>query len=179
MTQLTPPSRSDRTRAHSVVVIREASLDSADAVTVSGLVRAYLERTETEKRAHGAAASGSGYPLTPPHEREVSDPRTAYAGCVTLIAEVDRQPAGVVIVKVGGGVAEIKRLWADADLRGIGVGGALLDTALSVSESDARLSVWHWRTAAIRLYESRGFERVASWEDRAGLVCMVRRADER
>lgn len=161
--------------------LREADW-SVDVGAVSDLVREYLAQTESEKREHGVAdvpaASGTlaGRRLPARYERELLDPRTAYAGCTTFLAEFDDRPAGVVIVRADGGRAEIKRLWADPELRGRGVGSALLDAALSLASNEFRLSVWEWRTAAIRLYESRGFERVASWDDRPGLVCMVRSA---
>jgi ribosomal protein S18 acetylase RimI-like enzyme len=89
----------------------------------------------------------------------------------------EQGPVGVVIVRVDGGEAEIKRLWADPNLRGRGLGSALLDAALALTTGRVRLSVWEWRAPAIRLYESRGFERVASWDDREGLICMERPAE--
>lgn len=155
--------------------MRHASWDGADVDDVGSLVRAYLLQTETEKVEHDTAESSSSMGMLPSgYEREVADPRSAYAECTTLIAEVDERAAGVAVVRITGGDAEIKRLWADPDVRGRGVGSALLDAALSLTDGSVRLSVWEWRTAAIRLYESRGFGRVASWDDRRGLVCMVR-----
>jgi ribosomal protein S18 acetylase RimI-like enzyme len=54
----------------------------------------------------------------------------------------------------------------------------VLDAALRDAEdlgaSAVRLSVWEWREGAVRLYGSRGFERVSSWDDRERLLCMVR-----
>nr|WP_328823960.1 GNAT family N-acetyltransferase [Microbacterium hydrocarbonoxydans] len=165
------PLHSDRRSPH----LRETDWGGDDVGTVSDLVRAYLVQTESEKRKHGLRqTSVSGAALPERYEREVRDPRTAYAGCTTFLAEFDDRPAGVVIVRTHGGVSEITRLWADPELRGRGIGSALLDAALSRTRDAVRLSVWEWRTAAIRLYESRGFERVASWDDRPGLVCMLR-----
>lgn len=158
--------------------IRESLWSEGDTAAVSALVRAYLLQTEAEKHEHGRAESSAPLPLLPPrYEPEVRDPQTAYTDCTTLLADVEQRPAGVVIARVDGGGAEIKRLWADPDFRGLGVGSALLDAALKLTSDQVRLSVWEWRTAAISLYESRGFERVDSWDDRGGLLCMVRPAN--
>ncbi|KQR38432.1 hypothetical protein ASF80_02610 [Microbacterium sp. Leaf159] len=142
---------------------------------MSALVRTYLLQTEAEKHEHGRAESPVSIAALPPrYEREVADPRDSYADCTTMVAMIERQPVGVVIIRIDGGDAEIKRLWTDPDFRGRGLGSALLDAALALTSGRVRLSVWDWRAPAIRLYESRGFERVASWDDREGLVCMMR-----
>lgn len=140
---------------------------------MSELVRTYLLQTETEKIEHGQAECPA---LPTRYARELEDPNAAYADCTTLLAITEQRTVGVVIVRIDGGEAEIKRLWADPNLRGRGVGSALLDAALALTSGRVRLSVWEWRAPAIRLYESRGFERVVSWDDREGLVCMERSA---
>lgn len=158
--------------------VRESRWDDADTTAVSGLVRTYLLQTETEKFEHGQPGSdGPSTVLPQRYEREVRDPRAAYADCTTLLALTEQRPVGVVIVRIDGGEAEIKRLWADPDLRGRGLGSALLDAALALTSGRMRLSVWEWRTPAIGLYESRGFERATSWDDREGLICMAKPAD--
>jgi len=167
--------------------VRESRWDEADTAAVSALLRTYLLQTESEKHEHGRAASpaspgspgspGSIMPLPSRYEREVTDPRASYDDCTTLLALLEQRPVGVVIVRIDGEGAEIKRLWADPSLRGRGLGSALLDAALALTSGNVRLSVWDWRGPAIGLYESRGFERVASWDDRAGLICMVRPAN--
>ncbi|MGK3947699.1 GNAT family N-acetyltransferase [Microbacterium sp. K2] len=148
---------------------------------MSELVQTYLLQTETEKLEHGQAASPASLTsltsLPTRYARELEDPNTAYADCTTLLAITEQGTVGVVIVRIDGGEAEIKRLWADPNLRGRGVGSALLDAALALTSGRVRLSVWEWRAPAIRLYESRGFERVASWDEREGLVCMERPAN--
>ncbi|HEY8318534.1 MAG TPA: GNAT family N-acetyltransferase [Amnibacterium sp.] len=68
----------------------------------------------------------------------------------------------------------MKRLWADPARRGLGVGSALLDTVLDRRTGTVRLSVWDWRHDAVRLYKSRGFRRVPSWDPRPRLLCMER-----
>lgn len=158
--------------------VRESTWDDADTTAVSELVRTYLLQTEAEKIAHGEAESSAPLTALPRrYEREVADPGAAYADCTTLLAVTEQGPVGVVIVRIDGGEAEIKRLWADPDLRGRGLGSALLDAALVLTAGRIRLSVWEWRAPALRLYESRGFERVPSWDDREGLICMERPAD--
>lgn len=159
------------------VRIRRTNLHGSDAVAVTHLVRTYLLQTEDEKREHGIAVPSPSGTLPPHYRQEADDPALAYAGCVVLIAELDDQPVGVVVIRPVAGEAEVKRFWTDPSVRGRGVGGALLDAALEVAGSPVRLSVWHWRDAAIRLYESRDFLRVESWEDREALVCMVRHRD--
>lgn len=163
----------------SALTIRGSSLEGDDARVVSVLVSAYLMQTEREKREHGVGDPSSPAHVLPTHyERETSDPRGAYADCTVLIAEVDQRPVGVVVVRIAEGEAEIKRLWADPGVRGRGVGSALLDSALALAPGTIRLSVWEWRPAALRLYESRGFVRVASWDARERLVCMARRGSD-
>ena len=82
---------------------------------------------------------------------------------------------GVVVVRAAA-AAEIKRLWVDPASRGLGVGSALLDAVLERHAGMVRLSVWDWRLDALRLYGSRGFREVASWDPRPRLVCMERAA---
>lgn len=59
--------------------------------------------------------------------------------------------------------------------RGRGIGSALIDTALQTGGGTVRLSVWQWRSDAIRLYPSGGFRRVPSWDPRPALLCKERR----
>ena len=173
-----PHSHPSHDERHPSIRIRESLWDDADTTAVSELVRTYLLQTEMEKVTHGQGESVAPTTVLPQrYEREVADPRAAYADCTTLLASTEQRPVGVVVVRVDGGEGEIKRLWADPDLRGRGLGSALLDAALARTSGRVRLSVWEWRAPAIGLYESRGFERVASWDDREGLICMVRPAD--
>ncbi|KQQ69186.1 GNAT family N-acetyltransferase [Microbacterium sp. Leaf320] len=173
MTSPHPHSSPDELRLS--IHVRESRWDAADTTAVSALVRTYLLQTESEKHEYGRAEPPASIMALPPrYEREVADPRASYADCTTLLATIEQRPVGVVIIRIDGGEAEIKRLWADPDLRGRGLGSALLDAALALTSGRVRLSVWDWRAPAIKLYESRGFERVASWDDRKGLVCMVR-----
>lgn len=165
-------------------MIREADLSGTDAVAVGRLVAEYLLQTEREKAEHGVIPPRAADVLEDAHRREADDPATAYAGYRVFVAELDGEASGVVVLRPGtsgvepgvteSGVAEIKRLWALPRARGRGVGSGLLDAAIAASGGAARLSVWDWRTDVIRLYESRGFVRMPSWESRERLVCMQR-----
>lgn len=157
----------------SEVDTREADLSGPDAAVVSALVRTYLLQTEKEKQEEGVAPGPLGS-LPENYQSEIGNPAAAYAGYRVVVADVDGQPAGVVVVGGAPGAYEIKRLWAEPRARGRGVGRALLAAAIDSTDGPLSLTVWHWRAPAIRLYESLGFVRVASWDARPGLVCMVR-----
>lgn len=160
-------------------LIRLADLAGPDALEVGAAVRAYLLQTEREKNLHGQGSTpDSAAPLPERYLFEVQDPAAAYDGCRVHVAQLGERVVGIVVLSVRDRVAEIKRLWAFPEVRGRGVGSALLDAAVAdavdLGASQVRLSVWEWRDGPVRLYESRGFERVPSWDDRERLVCMVR-----
>lgn len=157
-------------------MIREADLSGTDAVAVGRLVAEYLWQTEREKAEHGVilARAAASDALPEAYRREVDDPAGAYADCAVFVAELDAEVVGVVVLRPGTEGIEIKRLWASPEVRGRGVGSGLLDAAIAAGGGAARLSVWDWRTDVIRLYESRGFVRMPSWESRERLVCMQR-----
>jgi GNAT superfamily N-acetyltransferase len=112
------------------------------------------------------------------YKAEEDDPGSAFGNMSVYLAEIDAEAVGVAIVKDVGAATEIKGLWADPHLRGRGIGSALLDAVLQESPGVVRLSVWDWRSQATRLYESRGFATVPSWDARPRLVCMERAAVE-
>lgn len=157
----------------STMTIRHADLSGPDAEHVGRLICAYLRQTEREKAEH--------LKLEPPADKlpesyraEVQAPAQALADASVLIAELNGAPVGVAVIKQHPGDTEIKRLWTESQARGQGVGSALLDAVLAEVSGTINLTVWSWRTHARKLYESRGFTVVPSWEDRAGLVCMRR-----
>ncbi|KQO07533.1 hypothetical protein ASF06_13130 [Agreia sp. Leaf244] len=159
-------------RAHSLTV-RPADLDGPDNAAVGRLVEAYLTQTESEKAAHlGEGHDTKAHGLPERYRDEVADPRRAYAGSVVSVAEVNGSLMGLVIVQRNEAAREIKRLWVDPGARGLRVGSALMDAALTRRDLPIRLTVWDWRDGPVRLYRSRGFDLVESWDDRPRLLCM-------
>lgn len=138
------------------------------------LVEAYLRQTEREKAAHLLGTFSANDELPVSYRAEAENPDAAYAGSSVYLAELGSTALGVAVLKRTGGATEIKRLWADPGARGRGVGSALLDAVLEEHPEPVRLSVWDWRSDAMRLYVSRGFARVPSWDERPRLVCMER-----
>ncbi len=113
------------------------------------------------------------------YRAEISDPRTAFADDVVLVAVSGGTAMGCLVVTAPvDGRSEIKRLWTEPAFRGRGVASELLGAALAhAAENGAgavRLSVWKWRTGAIALYERFGFTVTESWDERDQLVCMER-----
>lgn len=153
------------------IKVRVADLSGRDGATVSKLVRAYLLQTETEKAQHlGQHVETSELPER--YRAELEDPARAYADAVVYLAEADT-PVGVLVLQRDGVFSDLKRVWVDPSARGRRVGSALIDAALrNHAHRPVRLTVWDWRDDAIRLYRTRGFLPVASWEDRRRLVCM-------
>ena len=158
------------------VVVRPATLsDPRDLAAVAALVGAYLVATETEKGVRVTDASS----LPDRYLAEVEHPDIAYERSMVLLAEIEGDIAGVIVVAAADqGRCEIKRLWTVPHARGLGVARALVQAAVDVAarrgDITVRLTVWSWREAALRLYERSGFVAVASWDARPSLVCMER-----
>jgi putative acetyltransferase len=146
-------------------------VDGEDRRVVSALVEQYLRQTEEEKEEFDVA-SGASADRFERYRVELEDTAAAYRGHDVLIAEASGVPAGIVVVRPAPSYSEVKRLYVLPRFRGNGLGARLLDTAIKRSPMPMRLTVWDWRLGAIRLYESRGFTVVPSWERRARLVCM-------
>jgi len=153
-----------------VVTIRAADVHGADAADAAALLGQYLRSTEAEKLAHGVPGA-SPDPLPARYQAEVDDPAAALGEATVLLAVQDDTAVGIVVISG----REIKRLFVSEIARGQGVGRRLLDAALALIPGEARLTVWRWRTAAIRLYEQAGFMQQASWDEREDLVCLSRR----
>lgn len=137
------------------------------------LLVAYHLATEAEK---GAPVTSSAC-LPDRYRAEVDDPATAFADDVVLLATVAGAAAGCVVLTRIGDEVELKRLWVAPAHRGRGVATALARSALAEAGGlPVRLSVWHWRTDALALYERLGFAEAEPWDTRPGLVCLRRPA---
>ncbi|MFJ9153483.1 GNAT family N-acetyltransferase [Streptomyces sp. NPDC102270] len=142
---------------------------------LAALLAAYHLQTEAEKGESVANVHG----LPDRYRAEITDPRTAFASDVVLVALLDNTVVGcLVVTSPNNGQAEIKRLWTDPESRGRGVASALLGAALTQATEHGvhtvRLSVWEWRTGAIAMYERLSFTATQSWDERKQLVCMQR-----
>jgi putative acetyltransferase len=101
---------------------------------------------------------------------------------VFLVARVEGRPVGCGALRVlGGGDAEVKRMWVDPAVRGQGVAKAVLarlqDEALELGATRLVLETGIHQTEAIGLYRSSGFERVECWGEYAGVptsFCMAK-----
>ncbi|WP_019178931.1 GNAT family N-acetyltransferase [Microbacterium yannicii] len=113
-------------------------------------------------------------PLPERYRQEVADPATSLNGKRVIVASVDGEDCGLVVVgtSASGASAEIKRLWTTPAARGRGVGSALIDEALRGIDRPVRLSVWAWREPAIQLYQKLGFVSAMPWDDREELLCL-------
>ncbi|MDV9171044.1 GNAT family N-acetyltransferase [Streptomyces sp. W16] len=163
------------TDQHGVSVVRRPGGTLSDEDGLATLLAAYHLRTEAEKGRAVADVDG----LPDRYRAEISDPRTAFADDVVLVALSGGAPVGCLVVTApADGRSEIKRLWTAPEFRGRGIASDLLGAALAhAAESGAgavRLSVWKWRTGAVALYERFGFTVTESWDDRDQLVCMER-----
>lgn len=101
--------------------------------------------------------SASSEELTPPNG-------------VFLIARLDERPVGCGALKVkASGIGEIKRMWVDEEVRGMGVGRRLLDRiqeeARGFGLNLLRLETNRTLTEARHLYRSFGFEEVPAFSD--------------
>lgn len=144
------------------------------------LLGEYHRRTEHEKLLGRAPRPDEAAPtITLPdrYRAEITDPGTAFASDEILLAVESDEVLGCVVL-TDGPSPELKRLWVDPRARRRGVAGTLLEAATAVArergDETVRLSVWHWRSAAVALYRRTGFVAVPSWDDRPGLDCFER-----
>jgi putative acetyltransferase len=89
-----------------------------------------------------------------------------------LVARVEGRPVGCGAIRLlGGGDAEVKRMWVDPALRGQGVAKAVLkrlqDVAMELGATRLVLETGIYQTEAIGLYRSSGFEIVECWGEYA------------
>jgi putative acetyltransferase len=90
------------------------------------------------------------------------------AGSVLLIAHLESRPVGCGALRpMESGVAEIKRMYVEPDVRGRGVARRLLAElerrACELGYAAVRLETGLRQVAAMRLYESAGYRRIANY----------------
>ncbi|MFE6364270.1 GNAT family N-acetyltransferase [Streptomyces sp. NPDC057806] len=139
------------------------------------LLASYHLQTQAEKGEAVAGVDG----LPDRYRVEITDPRTAFANDVVLLALSGDTAVGCLVVTASvAGRSEVKRLWTAPAFRGRGIASKLIRAALAHAAesgvSAVRLSVWKWREDAIALYERLGFTVTESWDEREQLVCMER-----
>ena len=156
-----------------IVVARWRGHGASSDSELAGLLAAYHLQTEAEK---GSAVVDLAE-LPERYRAEVLEPSAAFADDIVLVAMSGGVAVGCAVVTAPAQRrTEIKRLWVDPAVRGRGVASALvkacLEHAADVGVDTVRLSVWAWRTDALRVYERIGFTVVDSWDSRDRLVCM-------
>jgi len=118
--------------------------------------------------AGGALVAGKEDPGDPVPYREALTEISSSPGCGVLVAEVDGVVVGMCQLIVfrhlqsrGGRCAEIESVHVRSDWRGRGIGGALVEAAVSWAWAAgcyrAQLTSNKERTAAHRFYERHGF----------------------
>lgn len=129
----------------------------------------YLRQTESEKAERGLISPADALPER--YRQEVVNPAESLKGMRVIVAHLDGEDCGLVIVGTSlSGASEIKRLWTTPMTRGRGVGSALMSEALRNVARPVRLSVWEWREQAIQMYRKLGFAPATPWEDRDRLL---------
>ncbi len=114
------------------------------------LIDRYFDAGEFEKELSGLPGS-----YAPPQGR-------------LLLACKDERPAGCAALRdLGDGVCEMKRMYIHEDMRGQGIGRALVGRLLSEASEAGyrhmRLDTSIRQTEAMGLYESAGFTRIAPY----------------
>jgi ribosomal protein S18 acetylase RimI-like enzyme len=135
--------------AKDVLDIRKAELP-ADAQRVRSLLEEYVRELGVDLGFQGLA-------------EELSDAAAAYPppGGLWLPWRAGRPVGAVALRPLGGGYAELKRLFVLKAARGAGLGRALVETALGAARAQGfcgvRLDTLHGMDAAQALYASLGF----------------------
>lgn len=124
-----------------------------------------LEQVRRLVRAHGdARATTPGVEYVYEDAARMPGPYAPPGGGIWLAVAGDVGVGCVALRPIGGRVAEVKRMFVDAEWRGRGVGRALMDAAIAGARSRAyatvRLGTLDDMLAAQALYRSLGFSPV-------------------
>lgn len=141
----------------SAVTIEPVDPDSADA---RNCIDAYVH--ELEQRL-GVAFDPTRGPTA--HPAELTPPKG-----VLLLARLDGAPVGCIGLKViGAGIGEIKRMWVDPSVRGLGIARRLLAAAEAQAAGMAlrrlRLDTSGRQQEAQALYRAHGYREIAAYND--------------
>jgi putative acetyltransferase len=129
----------------------------ADNAAVAGVIRCVMPEF---------GASGPGFAI---HDAEVDDMAAAYAqpGCAYFVVEVDGRVcggAGIAPLHGESGTCELRKMYFLPELRGRGVGKALivrcLDAARAFDYRQCYLETLTGMDAAQKLYEKHDFTRI-------------------
>jgi putative acetyltransferase len=136
-----------RTAQTQITIVAERP-DSSDAAQLIAELDAYL--------------AGHPYPQESRHAFSID--KLVSEGVAFFVLRQDDRPAGCGAVKLfGNEYGEVKRMYVRPDLRGLGLGKAILDhLAHYVRERQVsllRLETGIYQTEAIGLYEAYGFQR--------------------
>lgn len=121
-----------------------------------------IEQVRRLVRAHGdARAATPGVEYVYEDAARMPGPYAPPSGGIWLAVAGDVAIGCVALRPLGGGVAEVKRMFVDAEWRGRGVGRALMDAAIAGARSreyaTLRLGTLDDMLAAQSLYRSLGF----------------------
>ena len=141
-------------------------ITSADSAAVADIIRAVMPEF---------GASGPGFAI---HDAEVDDMAAAYsqAGCAYFVVEVDGRVcggAGVAPLHGEAGTCELRKMYFLPELRGRGVGNALivrcLDAVRGLGYRQCYLETLTGMDAAQKLYEKHEFLRISAALGNTGL----------
>jgi ribosomal protein S18 acetylase RimI-like enzyme len=136
----------------SVVITRERP-DSADAVVLITELEAHLDPLYPSKSRHGYSVD-----------------KLITLGVAVFILRYNGTPAGCGGIQLfGSEYGELKRMYVRPQFRGLGFGKLLLDHLADHARKHGvgllRLETGIHQTAAIRLYEEMGFQRIPPFGD--------------
>ena len=167
----------ERSESHALSMIepltdRQRDRLSEALATADLLVRAATVRLLEVGPEHAVAADAVGRYFAELDRRfpRGFDPGGPDSEGTYLVATSDGRPVACGgVLDLGGGVAEIKRMWVDPDWRGAGLGSRLLrdleQLALRLGHDVVRLDTNGTLTEAIAMYERAGYARIERYND--------------